>query len=69
MIFSDYFKLQAFRYLLAGDGLSEWTEVVQVEPGTHSTGVKGLCTALRRLFSTFDVPVEISSDGGPEYEA
>ena len=69
MIFSDYFQLHAFHYLIAGDRLSGWTEVVQVRPGTHSAGAKGLCTALRRLFSTFGVPVEISSDGGPEYEA
>ena len=69
MIFSDYFKLHAFHYLIAGDRLSGWTEVVQVRPGTHSAGAKGLCTALRQLFSTFGVPVEISSDGGPEYEA
>ena len=64
MIFSDYFKLHAFHYLIAGDRLSGWTEVVQVRPGTHSAGAKGLCTALRQLFSTFGVPVEISSDGG-----
>ena len=69
LIFSDYFKLHAFHYLIAGDRLSGWTEVVQVRPGTHSSGAKGLCTALRQLFSTFGVPVEISSDGGPEYEA
>ena len=69
MIFSDYFKLHAFNYLIAGDRLSGWTEVVQVRPGTHSAGAKGLCTALRRLFSTVGVSAEISSDGGPEYEA
>ena len=69
LIFSDYFQLHAFHYLIAGDRLSGWTEVVQVKPGTHSAGAKGLCTALRRLFSTFGVPIEISSDGGPEYEA
>ena len=69
MVFSDYFGLQGFHYLIAGDRLSGWTEVVQVKPGTHSAGAKGLCTALRRLFSTFGVPTEISSDGGPEYEA
>ena len=69
MIFSDYFALQGFHYLIAGDRLSGWTEVVKVEPGTHSAGAKGLCSALRRLFSTFGVPSEISSDGGPEYKA
>ena len=69
MIFSDYFSLQGFHYLIAGDRLSGWTEIIQVKPGTHSAGAKGLCSALRRLFSTFGVPREISSDGGPEYES
>ena len=69
MIFSDYFQLHGYHYLIAGDRLSGWTEVVQVKPGTHSAGAKGLCSALRRLFALFGVPIEISSDGGPEYEA
>ena len=69
MIFSDYFALNGFHYLIAGDRLSGWTEVIQVKPGTHSAGAKGLCSALRRLFSTVGVPTEISSDGGPEFEA
>lgn len=69
MIFSDYFQLHGFYYLIAGDRFSGWTEVVQVRPGTQSSGAKGLCSALRRLFALFGVPVEISSDGGPEYEA
>ena len=69
MIFSDYFQLQGYHYLIAGDRLSAWTEVVQVRPGTQSAGAKGLCSALRQLFALFGVPEEISSDGGPEYEA
>ena len=40
-----------------------------MKPGTHSSGAKGLCSALRRLFALFGVPVEISSDGGPEFVA
>ena len=34
-----------------------------------SSGAKGLCEALRRIFATFGVPEEISSDGGPEFVA
>ena len=67
LLYSDYFKLSAYYYLLAGDRLSGWTEIIQVKPGTISSGAKGLCTALRQLFATFGVPYEISHDGGPEF--
>ena len=30
---------------------------------------EGLCTSLRKLFVTFGVPIEMASDGGPEYTA
>ena len=68
-IFADYFHLQGNYYLVIGDRLSGWPEVVQVKHGTHSSGAKGLRTALRRIFATFGVPEEMSSDGGPEFEA
>ena len=69
MIFSDYFQLVTYHYLIIGDRLSGWTEVIRVTPGTHSSGAKGLCSALRRVLATFGVPYEISSDGGSEYVA
>ena len=69
MIFSDYFKLHGKYYLIIGDRLSGWTEVLQVHHGGETSGSKGLCLALRRVFATFGVPREISSDGGPEYTA
>ena len=34
-----------------------------------TSGSKGLCNAFRRVFATFGVPREISSDGGPEFTA
>ena len=67
MVFADYFDLAGKHYLIIGDRLSGWTEVVKVTPGTSSSGSKGLCEALRRVFQTFGVPEEISSDGGPEF--
>ena len=67
LLFGDYFKLCSYNYLVAGDRLSGWTEVIQVTPGTKSSGAEGLCTALRILFATFGVPYEISHDGGPEF--
>ena len=36
---------------------------------TTSSGSTGLCKALRKLFATFGVPVEISNNGGPEFTA
>ena len=67
MIYADYFQLASKHYLIVGDRLSGWTEVVKADPGTSSSGSKGLCEALRKVFMTFGVPEEISSDGGPEF--
>ena len=69
MIVADYFTLHGKHYLIIGDRLSGWTEVLQIKTGGPSSGAKGLCNALRRVFSTFGVPVEITSDGGPEFIA
>ena len=68
LIFSDYFKLSGKYYLIVGDRLSGWTEVVQVKHGGEMSGTKGLCSAMRRVFATFGVSREVSSDGGPEYK-
>ena len=65
----DYFDLSGKHYLITVDRLSGWVEVIHVKPSTSSAGAKGLCSALRRLFATFGVPTELSSDGGPEFTA
>ena len=69
MIYADFFELQGNHYLIVGDRLSGWTEVVKVKPGTAKAGSKGLCQALRKMFVSFGVPKELSSDGGPEFSA
>jgi len=69
MIFADYLQLKRKLFLITGDRLSGWTEVVKVETGKESSGAKGLCQALRELFVRFGVPEELSSDGGPEFIA
>ena len=69
MIYADYFQLKGKHFLVIGDRLSGWTEVVKVETGKEYSGAKGLCRALRQLFVRFGVPEEISSDGGPEFVA
>ena len=66
---ADFFQFQGQQFLIIGDRLSGWTEVVSMKPGTASSGAKGLCDALWHVFVTFGVLVELSSDGGPEFTA
>ena len=68
-ICGDFFKLGGYYYLVVVDRLSGWPEVVKIKPGTTSSGAKGLCQALRRIFATFGVPEELSIDRGPEFVA
>ena len=63
----DFFHYAGKYYFVAADRLSGWVELSLVKVGTRDSGSHGLCTALRRLMVTFGVPVEISSDGGPEF--
>ena len=63
----DYFHFKGWYYLVAADRLSGWVELSKVKVGTNESGAPGLCIALRRLMITFGVPVEIASDGGPEF--
>ena len=65
----DYFHFIGHYYFIAADRLSGWLELQQVKVGTNEAGAEGLCKALRRLMVTFGVPIEISSDGGPEFKA
>jgi len=62
-------QLIACQAVIAADRLSGWTEQSQIKSGTSDSGSKGLCSAFRKLFMTFGVPVEVSSDGGPEFKA
>ena len=68
-IAADYFDYMGSHYFVAADRLSGWVEMQHVKVGTNEAGAQGLCTALRRLMVTFGVPVELSSDGGPEFTA
>ena len=67
MVYADYFELMKKHYLVVGDRLSGWTEVIKVKPGSENSGSKGLCCAMRQVFVTFGVPEEVTSDGGPEF--
>ena len=68
-IFANFFDYAGHHYLVAGDRLSGWVEIFKSPTGTAKSGATGLISALRMLFSTFGVPEEISSDGGPEFSA
>ena len=65
----DYFHFRGWYYFVAADRLSGWTEQSRIKAENNNTGSSGLCKAFRTLFSTFGVPIEISSDGGPEFTA
>ena len=51
-------------YLVAVDRYSNWPIVEE-----NAEGSKGLIAALRRVFVTFGIAEELSSDGGPEFMA
>ena len=68
-VFADFFCFGGYHYLVVGDRLSGWTDVFSTPSGTSGAGARGLVKCLRRMFSTFGVPLELSSDGGPEFAA
>ena len=67
MIHADFFDCIGQHYLVVGDRLSGWCDVFQAPHGSPQSGSEGLITCLRNYFSRFGVPLEISSDGGPEF--
>ena len=68
-VFADFFDYGDHHYLVVGDRLSGWVEVLSSNSGTNLAGAAGLIRHLRPFFATFGVPNEISSDGGPEFTA
>ena len=67
-IAADYFHLEGRYYLVTVDRFSNCPGVYQIKSGTDFAGVPGLIRALREIFGTFGVPLELSSDGGPEFK-
>ena len=68
-VFADFFEFGGHHYLIVGDRLSGWSEIYSTPTGTNWSGARGLIACLRSLFSTFGIPEELSSDGGPEFTA
>ena len=64
-VFADFFDYRGLHYLVVGDRLSGWVEVLSSTAGTTLGG----SADLRSFFATFGVPEELSSDCGPEFLA
>ena len=63
-ISSDYFSYKGNNYIVTVDRFTGWPDVVRGDGGSDN-----LVTELRRLFVTFGIPKEISTDGGPQYKS
>ena len=61
---ADYFHHGGKNYLVVVDRYSHWPSVYSSQLGS-----KGLIISLRQMFSTFGIPEEVASDGGPELTA
>ena len=61
MVCSDYFDQGGMHYLITG-----WMSA-GAKPQMEEAGVKGLIKACKETFMALGVPVELASDGGPEY--
>ena len=68
-IHSDFFDCAGQHYLVIGDRLSGWCDVFKAPHVSPQAGALGLTSCLRNYFSRFGVPLEISSDGGPEFKS
>ncbi|GFO35678.1 gypsy retrotransposon integrase-like protein 1 [Plakobranchus ocellatus] len=61
-IVADYFHYRGHTYLVAVDRYSNWPIVEQA-----ARDADGLAAALRRIFVTYGISDELTSDGGPEF--
>ena len=68
-IFCDCFHFKGRYYFIAADRLLGLTVEQRIKLGTNDSVSKGLCEALRHIFFTFGVPVEIYSEEGSKFFA
>ena len=68
-VVADYFQFKGWDYLVVADRLSAWTECYHTRSVEGGNKSKGLITLLKHFFGTFGVPLEVSSDGGPQFIA
>ncbi len=63
-ICADYIHYHGHHYLVIVDRYSNWPIVERAKEGAQ-----GLVNALRHTFTTYGIPDELSSDGGPKFVA
>ncbi|XP_046863513.1 uncharacterized protein LOC124457279 [Xenia sp. Carnegie-2017] len=63
-ICADYFHYKGSNYLVIVDRYSNWPIIERAKDGCD-----GLINCLRRVFTTFGIPDECATDGGPEFTA
>ena len=61
---ADFFQYAGVHYLVVVDRYSNWPVVEKA-----ADGAKGLVALLRRIFVTYGISDELTSDGGPEFTA
>ena len=62
---TDLFHMAGRTYIIYAERFSGWTEV----SFTNHPNTATVCEILRKHFTTFGVPEELSSDGGPPYNS
>ena len=64
LIVCDYFSLQGHNYLVLGDRYSGWLSIHWAGDGEFDG--RAMERVFRQYFMTFNIPEEVSSDGGPQ---
>ena len=64
LLCADFFHHSGATYLIVVDRYSNWPVVER-----SSDGAKGLISCLRRIFVTYGICEELTTDGGPEFTA
>jgi hypothetical protein len=59
---ADFFHYKGMNYLVIVNRYSNWPIIERARDGA-----KGLIDCLRRTFSTFGIPDDLATDGGPEF--
>ena len=65
MVVTDFCDIKGNQYIIYADRYSGWTEVALM----CNTTVKTTCSTICRWFTTYGVPDELGSDGGPPFES
>ena len=66
MVVTDLFHMAGRTYIVYADRFSAWTEVASTDISANS---RTICNIFRRYFTSFGVPEELTSDGGPPFQS